>query len=349
MEDGGTIFGLVQGELVEMNAGPYISEDVLQKYLEEHPKLLAGEQIDPVSPRRWLLIAREMSVPDMLDGKERWSLDHLFVDQDGIPTLVEVKRSSNTEIRRRIVGQLLDYAANGSQYWTIGRIREAFTATCLRNDRDETTAISNFIAEAGDQDADINELIESFWSQVQRNMEDGRIRLLFVADVIPTELRRVIEFLNKQMQLAQVMGVEIRQYIGGNITAFVPRAFPQTIAATERSRSKGASAYTDVVHQLIRSERIPIGATLRFQAMWGNRSDVEDSLSKQSVSTHAQWRPDDVWHPLQWSQDAQSYSATGLAKKLYALAGKPKETIRGPVCWFYDDKSLVDLAKEIQG
>lgn len=346
MEDGGTIFGLVQGKLVEMNAGPYISEDVLQKYLEEHPKLLAGEQINPVSPRRWLLIAREMSVPDMLDGKERWSLDHLFVDQDGIPTLVEVKRSSNTEIRRQIVGQLLDYAANGSQYWTVGKIREAFTATCLRNHLDETEVISNFVADAGEQDAEIGELIESFWLRVQRNMQDGRIRLLFVADVIPTELRRVIEFLNKQMQLAQVMGVEIRQYIGGDITAFVPRAFPQTIATAERSQ-KGSSAYTDVVQQLIRSERIPIGATLRFQAMWGNRSDVEDSLAKQTVSTQALWRPDDVWHPLQWSQDGESYSATGLAKKLYALAGKPKESIRGPVCWFYGDKSFVELANEL--
>lgn len=59
MEDGGTIFGrLVQGKLVEMNAGPYISEDVLQKYQEEHPKLLAGEQIDDADRaylRRWVL------------------------------------------------------------------------------------------------------------------------------------------------------------------------------------------------------------------------------------------------------------------------------------------------------
>ena len=36
MENGGTVFGLVQGKLVEMNVGPYISEDVLQKYLEDH-------------------------------------------------------------------------------------------------------------------------------------------------------------------------------------------------------------------------------------------------------------------------------------------------------------------------
>lgn len=35
-----------------------------------------------------------------MPGKEgeasRFSLDHLFIDQDGIPTLVEVKRSTDT-------------------------------------------------------------------------------------------------------------------------------------------------------------------------------------------------------------------------------------------------------------
>lgn len=37
-------------------------------------------------------------------------MDHLFVDQDAIPTLVEVKRSSDTRIRREVVGQLLEYS-----------------------------------------------------------------------------------------------------------------------------------------------------------------------------------------------------------------------------------------------
>jgi hypothetical protein len=30
-----------------------------------------------------------------------------------VPTLLEVKRSSDTRIRREVVGQMLDYAANG--------------------------------------------------------------------------------------------------------------------------------------------------------------------------------------------------------------------------------------------
>lgn len=349
MANGGTIFGLVNGKLVEMNEGPYLSEDVLQKHLQDHVKLLAGEQIDPLAPRRWLLVAREMSVPDVLDGKERWSLDHLFVDQDGIPTLVEVKRSTNTEIRRQIVGQLLDYAANGTQYWTIGKIREAFTTTCLAANVKENETLLDFLVPDGVTDSDTANLVEGFWSQVQQNMEDGRIRMLFVADVIPNELKRVIEFLNRQMNPAQVMGVEIRQYIGGDITAFVPRVFPQTIGTQALNKQKSSTPNTDTTRKLFEAKRIPIGAEVRFEPAAGNSEEVNKRLTQDAVSTVATWEPEptNIWLPLKWTGDNKLYSATGLAKKLYELAGRSKTTLRGPACWFYEGKSLVDLANEL--
>lgn len=64
-----------------------------------------------------------MGIPGEEGGGERWSVDHLFLDQDAIPTLVEVKRSSDTRIRREVVGQMLDYAANAVVYWPAESIR----------------------------------------------------------------------------------------------------------------------------------------------------------------------------------------------------------------------------------
>ena len=75
-----------------MRPQPYDSEDVLQTLIEKYPNLLAGEQVDG-TPRRWLLVKRESGVPAQAGGGSRWSLDHLFVDQDAVPTLVEVKRA----------------------------------------------------------------------------------------------------------------------------------------------------------------------------------------------------------------------------------------------------------------
>lgn len=85
--------------------------------LAKHPDLLAGEQIDREEPRRWLLVTREMCVPGDEDGCSRWSLDHLFLDRDAVPTLVEVKRGSDRLVRRAVIGQMLDYAANAVVYW----------------------------------------------------------------------------------------------------------------------------------------------------------------------------------------------------------------------------------------
>jgi len=94
------------------------------------PTLLAGDQIDRAAPRRWLLITREMAVPSKEGGASRWSVDHLLLDHDAIPTLVEIKWSSDTCIRREVVGQMLDYAANAIVYWPIEMIRARFEAHC---------------------------------------------------------------------------------------------------------------------------------------------------------------------------------------------------------------------------
>jgi hypothetical protein len=48
----------------------------------------------------------------------------------GFPTLVEVKRSSDTRLRREVVGQMPDYTANAAAYWPAERIREWFEASC---------------------------------------------------------------------------------------------------------------------------------------------------------------------------------------------------------------------------
>lgn len=83
----------LEGKLTEMEATPFAAELDFQQLLAQHPNLLVGDQIDPGSPRRWLLVSREVGIPDQ-DGPPRWALDHLFLDQDGVPTLVEEIRAS---------------------------------------------------------------------------------------------------------------------------------------------------------------------------------------------------------------------------------------------------------------
>jgi hypothetical protein len=62
----------------------------------------------------------------------------------------------------------------------------------------------------------------------------GRIRIVFVADEIPTELRRVVEFLNGEMTPAEVIGIEINQYVGEGMKTLVPRVVGATAEAQQR-------------------------------------------------------------------------------------------------------------------
>lgn len=213
------------GEFVELIEEHYASEDLLQGYLAKYPNLLAGDQIDSANPRRWLLVSREFHVSS--DESDVGWLDHLFLDQDGISTLIEVKRSSDTRIRREIVGQLLDYAANAVLHFPVETVRSRFEARCQLAGLSADDELQTFLGLDGDADA--------FWTQVQDNLRIGRVRLVFVADVIPIELRRIVEFLNRQMTPAEVLAVEIRYYVGQGVRSLVPRVIGQT---TEKDRPK---------------------------------------------------------------------------------------------------------------
>ena len=225
------VFMVSEGELIEMENAPYPAEADLQQLLAEHPGLLSGRQINPASPRKWLLIMREKGVPATAEGTDQWSADHLFVDQDGVPTIVEVKRSTNTQIRREVVGQMLDYAANGVRYWPVERLRSDL-ATRVGSPEAAETAVVEFLAEADAAGISPDE----FWRQVDANLRAGKLRLLFVADAIPATLQRIIEFLNEQMTQCEVLGIEIRQYVAEGHRVFAPTVIGQT---SESRRLKG--------------------------------------------------------------------------------------------------------------
>ena len=218
-----------QGHLDPMAEEPFALEDTLQKLVADHPKLLSGEQINPNDPRRWILISREQGIADTEDGGYRWALDHLLIDQDAIPTLVETKRSDNSQIRRTIVGQMLDYAAFARHTWKIQDIRRDFEESESTAGRNWEDTLAELLRLDGEPDAD------EFWQRVETNVRAARLRLLFVADDIPDELTRVVEFLNEQMPGIEVLAVEIKQFLGETGKTLVPRVIGRTAAVPDKS------------------------------------------------------------------------------------------------------------------
>lgn len=191
-------------------------EDALQKLIEEHPQVIPGSQIEPGSddPPRFVLLAREAPIG-------QWSLDHLLADHRGVLTLVECKLNQNPESRRDVLGQMIEYAAHG---------RELFAGGGARNlaDRYWGRYGSEFAAHASEQ---LGEIFDegNFWNSVEDSLKHGRLRLIIVADELRPEVRTSIEYLNREMQNAEVLGLELRCYGDSqDDIVLVPRVIGQT-------------------------------------------------------------------------------------------------------------------------
>ncbi len=213
------------GTLTAMRPSEPRSEDFMQKLVAAHPELITDQD------GALLLIRREHPIADREEGSGRWSLDHLFVTQSGVPVLVELKRAVDTRLRREVIGQMLDYAANATAYWQGGRIAESFAATMTEQGRNATAELASFLGTTADP--------EQFWERVDANFAAGTIKMVIVADMIPRELARIVEFLNEQMR-ADVRAVELSWFEGPEVSPPWPRALSVKPSALKPRRWCGA-------------------------------------------------------------------------------------------------------------
>lgn len=229
------VFVIADGKIRPLGARPFRAgllgrtlEAALQTLIEQQPNILNGRQIEPGSadPPRFVLLRREMQVGD-------WSLDHLLVDQRGVLTFVEAKLLENPEARRSVIGQILDYAAFAAENWRDGRLKQLTADYWRLQGKDVDDVLRAAFPEID---------LETFWSDVEENLVQNRIRLVIAADELRPEVRRVIEFLNQQMKTVQVFGLEIRCFGEGPTEVVVPFLIGQTQAtASQRDRLIGLS------------------------------------------------------------------------------------------------------------
>ncbi|MBP2046822.1 hypothetical protein [Methanobacterium aggregans] len=172
-------------ELVVISEEQHRNENDFQSLIKEHPELIPGDQIDSENPRRWIVVGREIK-----------NMDVFLLDQDGIPTIVEVKKIDNNEIHRLVVAQLLDYGSKLFSH-TVEEIRENIRKYSPVDLKD---FLNNEITE------------EEFLEKVKKNLEEENMRLIVVSDGMPRNLQNIIEFLNNNMKSIEVLGVEIKQY-----------------------------------------------------------------------------------------------------------------------------------------
>ena len=282
---------LLRGEdsLVPMQRAHFAAENDFQRLLARFPELLVGDQIDPQDPRRWVLVKRELAISTGEVGSPTWSIDHVFLDQDGIPTLVEIKRKEDSRLRREVVGQMLDYAANCGSYWTVETLQAGFETTCRDAGKASDDVLKGLLGEDADR--------PKFWQQVADNLEAQKLRLVFVADIIPVELRRIVEFLNKQMNPVEVLAVELRQFVNSDLKTIVPTVYGHLSISRKRATAPRRWDEATLFDEFARTVGEKELATARAIYAWMSKGGVRKLIfgtGKDSGSVYPAFRPNGI-------------------------------------------------------
>jgi len=162
---------LIEGENSKViDKVKFTEEGKLQDYLEEYPSLIPlSEIVEGASAL--LCIGREV-------GAGQGAVDLLFIDKDGLLTVVETKLAKNPEARRTVIGQIIEYASYISQWAT-----------------DDVYRIANQYLGAN-LDEVMGNLSEDFRSNIEQNLKNGKMRLIIAVDELIEPLRATVTFLN---------------------------------------------------------------------------------------------------------------------------------------------------------
>src|SRR3990170_1613952 len=185
----------------------FATEQELQTFLREHPDLMPLEEIELHAPAL-LCIGREVG---LASGAE----DILYIDQNGLLTVVETKLRKNPEARREVVGQILEYAAQMATWSASDVERQAekfFGGPEAPEQYGHCTlerAMQVFL-QPGSGGAEFS--YDDFHQQVGLNIERGHFRLIIAIDEPPEPLLKTVEFVNRFSERFEIFLIQLKRF-----------------------------------------------------------------------------------------------------------------------------------------
>jgi hypothetical protein len=252
----------------------FVKEAELQELLSGNPDLIPVEMLgDERKPIR--VSIREAHLPG--SGQT----DLIGIDEDGNIAIIEAKLASSQEIKRKVIGQILEYAAYlwKKPYEEFDGIVRARRGRGLIELMQEVPK-----EEEGDWSP------EEFQKAVSDNLREGRFGLFIVVDEINEELRRIIDFLNsKDLGDLHLHALELKHFQTdqGEVvlpqlygTAEVPRERPDMPAWDETRFLKRAEETLDDPRTLsLLRELYEFLKGHGYEIKWGKKGKVAGRAS----------------------------------------------------------------------
>lgn len=191
-------------KLVESAA--YSAEAELQRLLAESPSLISLDEIHPGS-EPLIAAVREFPLPI-------GSVDLLAFNMDGEIAVVECKLATNPEIKRKVIGQVLEYAA---YLWQMS-YEELDQKIKERSGKNLAELVAPGFSTPEDE--------ENFRRNIENNLRTGNFILMIVVDEINEELARIVNYLNVcGNTYFAFAALEMRRFQNGEIEMLVPHVF----------------------------------------------------------------------------------------------------------------------------
>lgn len=198
------------GKWAKVKEQKFQSEAMLQDILYQSPDIIPiekrGEHL--IKP---ILFVKEAGLPGS------GNTDLIGIDENGGITVVECKLATNTDIRRKVIGQVFEYAA---YLWQMSY--DDFEAICSKAEKwDDMSLVEAMRKEMEKTGEEWSE--EKFKANVAIALEKGDFRLIIAVDALNDELKRVIQFLNSRGDNSpQIYALELQQFESEELQLLVP-------------------------------------------------------------------------------------------------------------------------------
>lgn len=200
----GTPYFLTNNESLKMERialnEKFFQENWLQNLIHNNPQILPIDDIESgFAPL--ISLGREISTSVGF-------IDNLYISPNGYITIVETKLWRNPEAKREVVGQIIDYAKELTN-WTFSKLNEGVKKSSLTYNNNSKGIIELI------KDFENLEEIEEYKiiDNIERNLKRGRFLLLIVGDGIRESVEDMVDFLSNSPQIQFTLGlVELQVY-----------------------------------------------------------------------------------------------------------------------------------------
>ena len=172
----------------------YSGEVHLQEILFRDPDIVPVEDISSdteLSPIKLML--KEVGLPGS------GATDLVGIDKNGNMYIIETKLARNPEVRRQVIGQILEYAAFLNEKgldWLDDIVK-----------KQKKVSISEYFDKLNDPDWDK----ESFEQNLRDNLDSGTFKLFIAVDEMNPDLQRIINYMENVLSM-EIYALELRYF-----------------------------------------------------------------------------------------------------------------------------------------